>query len=262
MRVVPLNREKILAAANQQSLHVHVFDRLSSTNSWLLENTAEPEIMQVCVTEEQTAGRGRRGNNWLSTPGRNIMCSFAWVFKAWPNGITGLSLAVGMLVAEQLNAGYDLDVKVKWPNDLMCDDRKLGGILIELAGEATGSCRVVVGLGLNVDQSDWSHTDSSYAWQDLQGLGVALNRNEFIGNLSRELTIALRAFENHGFAPLVNAWPRFSTYQGRKIQVGDQHSNVIGVMQGVDEEGALLVYDDQGGSHRFMDSSVSVRLVS
>lgn len=258
----PLNRDEILRHAGSQNLAVSVFESLASTNSWALSNPVQPGRGHLCITESQTAGRGRRGNQWQSAAGENITLSFAWCFAAWPKAITGLSLAVGMLVAEQLNRTVGIDVKVKWPNDLMVADKKLGGILIELAGESGGPCQVVLGLGLNVYQPDWSRHDSDYAWQDLHGLKVRLDRNEFVGKLARELLHAMPAFEQHGFTSLRSAWPDFSSYQGRRIAVDGQDGEIAGVMSGVDEYGALLVNDDNGRVHRFLDSNVSVRLVS
>lgn len=239
-----------------------MFESLPSTNSWLLEQAIAVGQASLCVAETQTQGRGRRGNRWHAAAGQNITFSLGWCFPAWPQGVSGLSLAVGMVVAEELNSAHSLNVKVKWPNDLMVDDKKLGGVLIELAGETNGPCQVVIGLGLNVSQPHQSDHSADYQWQDLRGLGLSVDRNELVGQLSRALVQMLQAFEQHGFQRLVAAWPEISSYADRTIRVTDGEAEVVGMMTGVDEVGALLVTDQQGQAHRFADSRVSVRLVN
>ena len=123
-----------------------------------------------------------------------------------------------------------------------------------------GGVKFVIGLGLNVHQPDWSEGISGYEWQDLKGLGVDLNRNVFVGQLVVEMVKALQAFETYGFAPLVSAWPEYSSYEGENIFVTEKDIVVQGKMDGVDEYGALLVLDESGQRHRFINSTVSVRL--
>lgn len=257
-----LDQDQISLFANTHELDVRVFDSIDSTNSWVLHQAITPGAGLLCVAEQQTKGRGRRGNQWQSAPGENIMMSLGWCFAAWPEAITGLSLTVGMVAAEHLNARYDLDVKVKWPNDLLVGEEKLAGILIELSGQPDGVCQVVIGLGLNVHQPDWSRDQKDYRWCDLNQFGIKVDRNELIGDIVRELVLALKGFEQNGFAPLVSTWPQLSSYQGRKINVFSDALEVTGEMAGVDEFGALLVVDEAGAEHRFIESNVSVRLVA
>ena len=166
-----------------------------------------------------------------------------------------------MVVAEHLRAHYSLNVMVKWPNDLMLGNNKLGGILIELAGDAGSQCQVVIGLGLNVDQSTVDEDDASYAWTDLKTQGVMPDRNQLVGQIARELIAALQGFELDGFTRLVPLWPEYSSYAGKRIKVGAGNNPVTGIMSGVDEHGALLLLDDHGHTHRFDDSAVHVRLI-
>jgi BirA family biotin operon repressor/biotin-[acetyl-CoA-carboxylase] ligase len=260
--------EAALASAAQYC-QVSLFDSIGSTNEYLLNHPVEVGHAHLCVTESQSSGRGRRGNIWRSAAHKNVMLSLGWSFSSWPQGLTGLSLAVGMVVAERLNQMFNLSVKVKWPNDLMLEGRKLGGILIELSGQPTGCCQVVIGLGLNVHQPDWSQDDISsgaqpsldYSWQDLHSLGIQADRNRLIGSVVSALIVMLRSFEQFGFSRLAVAWNEYSTYTGKSIVVFDGKEQISGVMRGVDEEGALLVQDEVGNTVRFIDSEVSIRLV-
>ena len=241
---------------------VEVLQSVQSTNSYLLGQAILANKAKVCVTEAQSAGRGRRGNDWQSAPYRNVMLSISWGFDHWPETITGLGLAVALIIVETINHEYDLDVKIKWPNDLMVEQNKLAGVLIDVAGESSGSCNVVIGLGLNVHQPDWSSSDAAYRWLDLESLGIHPDRNQLIGLISANLIKMLAQFSSAGFAPLVDRWNALSSYSGRQVRVGSGESYTQGRMLSVDAVGALLIVDDQGVEHRFSDSNVSVRLVA
>lgn len=239
---------------------VEVLQSVESTNSFLLNKEILNSKAKLCVAEAQSAGRGRRGNDWQSSPYRNVMLSISWGFDHWPETITGLGLAVALCVAETVNDAYGLDVKIKWPNDLMVDNNKLAGILIDVAGESSGCCNVVVGLGLNVHQPDWSMSAAAYRWTDLQSLGVSPDRNQLIGQISSSVITMLSEFGESGFAPLVDRWNALSSYSGQRVKVGTQSDFIEGRMVSVDRAGALLVVNDSGYEHRFADSNVSVRL--
>jgi len=241
---------------------LEVMQSLPSSNDHLLAQTMTEGKMRVCVTEAQDAGRGRRGNDWQSAAYRNIMLSVSWSFSNWPETITGLGLAVAQSAVELLNAEYGLDVKIKWPNDLMVGNDKLGGILIDVVGESSGACNVVIGLGLNVHQPDWSATNSDYQWQDLKSLGIELDRSILIGQIVAAWLAMLIEFEKTGFAPLTDRWNKLSSYAGKRIRVGEHNDHIKGKMLGVDSVGALLVEDDDGKTHRFSESNVSVRLMA
>lgn len=244
---------------------VEVCQSISSTNSHLLQQEIHVGRAKLCVTESQSAGRGRRGNDWQSAPYRNLMLSLSWGFDHWPETITGLGLAVSLVIAEYLNEFVlpesSPDVKIKWPNDLMVNKDKLGGILIDVAGESSGACNVVVGIGLNVHQPNWSE-GGAYQWQDLHGLGVNSDRNKLIAEMSSALLVMFDEFGRAGFEPLSARWNALSSYAGQRIKVGDEVDYVEGLMHGVDSIGALLLKDDLGRIQRFTDSNVSVRLLT
>ena len=238
---------------------VRVFQTLESTNSYLLSQPFVSGKCKVAVAETQTAGRGRRGNDWQSTPYRNIALSISWRFDHWPATITGLGLAVGLVVAEYMRDRHGVKAEIKWPNDILVDSKKLGGILVDVSGESSGACNVVIGLGLNVDQSNWS-TQADYPWIDLRTIGIAPERNELIADLISILSAMLSEYERSGFTPLVNRWNELSSYAGKKIRILNGSNDLVGMMAGVDANGALLI--DTGGNVEIVeDSSLSVRLV-
>ena len=241
---------------------VEVFQSIESTNSYLLSKPIIEGGATVCVAESQTSGRGRRGNDWQSAPYRNVMMSLSWGFESWPATITGLGLAVALAITERLNKQFGLNVEIKWPNDLMVSGDKLAGVLIDVAGESSGACNVVIGLGLNVHQPDWSsNNDSAYRWQDLQGLGVEADRNQLVAQMIDAITSMLTEFAVDGFGSMVERWNALSSYSGRQIRVGSGDTALVGEMLGVDASGALLLKDFSGKEHAVSESMVSVRLL-
>src|SRR3546814_8669630 len=145
---VPLERLDAHALQAQiPSMRIKIAPVIDSTNTQLLvaDGADDP---QALLAEMQTAGRGRRGRSWISPFGANLYLSIAWSWPAWPPELSALSLAIGVACAKVIENHGVADVRLKWPNDLLVDDRKLGGILIEHRGEAGGACRVVVGIEL------------------------------------------------------------------------------------------------------------------
>ncbi len=265
-----LDEQKLRDSLSQTALcrinRLDVLQSVNSTNSFLLEKQIAGGQANVCLTEDQSAGRGRHGNSWHSASHRNLMFSISWEFSHWPATITGLGMATSLIVAQRLNSNFELNASIKWPNDLLVEEDKIGGILVDAAGQSGGTCKVVIGIGLNIHQPEWpqSHTHD-YPWQDLNTLGVQVDRNLLAAQLIEDLLVMLVQFERTGFAPMAADWNSLSSYQDRHVRVGDfksHNSEIIeGRMRGVDDDGALLVRDDAGTIHRFTDSSISVRLL-
>ena len=169
--------------------------------------------------EQQTAGRGRRGRTWVSPLGRNIYSSTVWRFSAGASGLSGLSLAVGVAIVKALEAlGYK-GVGLKWPNDLLWQGKKLGGILIEISGDAAGPCHVVVGIGLNVSMSEQQAADDiDQPWIDLASISEQpIDKNAIAAALLNQLIPMLSTFEANGFEPLLQDWLERDAFLGRDI---------------------------------------------
>ena len=257
-----LNHSQIMALLLGEGVqNVVVLKETTSTNSYLLKAPIERQCAHVCIAEAQTAGRGRHGTKWLSAANRNIMLSLSWGFHGWPQDIGALSLAVGLAITKMLNESYGINASIKWPNDILVDNAKLAGILIDVAGHPGSDCQVVVGVGLNVDQVDWDN-NAEYAWCDLKQLGVAVERNELAAQLIKAMVLVLRAFEDYGFASMVDAWNSLSAFSGRQVSVSQAGICLEGLMLGVENDGALLIEDERGKRHRINDSRASLRLVN
>jgi BirA family biotin operon repressor/biotin-[acetyl-CoA-carboxylase] ligase len=244
-----LSRLKVLA----------VVPRTDSTNQRLLDAlpAADP---QALLAEAQTAGRGRRGRSWRSPFGANLYFSLGWTFAAWPPQLPTLSLVAGVACARALHSFGAGKVRLKWPNDLRVGSAKLGGILIEQRGEAGGSCRVVIGVGINVCMTPAQAGALDQAWISLQTAmgGVAPERNLIAARLLAELLEALAAFEARGFAEFIEQWSALDATAGQAVRIEGGAAPLEGIACGVDAQGALIVESD-GRRHHIHAGEVSLR---
>jgi BirA family biotin operon repressor/biotin-[acetyl-CoA-carboxylase] ligase len=242
--------------------HVTVLPRVDSTNNWLLRRQLQSSIHgHLCATEAQSKGRGRRGYDWVASPYRNVMFSIGWEFAVWPESITGLGLAASVAVVQALQRSSVIGVGIKWPNDLVVGDAKLGGILIDVNGESAGRCATVVGIGINVrlEESDAGLIDQPYT--DLYAVtGMVMDRNQLIAVCSSEITRMLERFGDLGFQAFRSQWERMHVYNGRRVRLFGGDGEFRGLVSGTSENGALLVVDDNGHTHGFLSGDVRLRL--
>ena len=261
-----LDAEKICSHLNQntkqflQEIDVHF--ELASTNAHLLESVSSDNICGVaCLAERQTSGRGRRGRTWVSPFGGNLYLSLLWRFSGGASQLAGLSLAMAIAVVRALRE-FGLDsVAVKWPNDILVSNRKLAGILLELAGEASGPCSVVVGIGLNLQASSAAMSTIDQPWTDIETeLEKSVGRNELAGRLLHHLLSSIHEFEQDGLAPFLHEWQTHDSFAGREVVLHMPGEDIRGVVRGVDDTGALLLAQ-AGRVRRFHSGEISMRPV-
>ena len=255
----PLERLKVerLRAA-VPGLRVDVQPVTDSTNTQLLAAAPEHDP-QALLAEFQRSGRGRRGRAWVSPFGANLYLSLAWSFAAWPPQLTALPLAVGIACARALRGVGLQGLRLKWPNDLIVDGRKLGGILLEHRGEGGGGCRVVIGVGINVRMAVVQAAEVAQAWINLdEALGGPVARNELAIALLRDLVAMLRDYAAQGFAPLAAEWRELDAVFERPVRVLMGERELLGIARGVDDQGALIV-DAAGQRHLLNGGEVSLR---
>ena len=261
---VPLQRlDQAELQAAVPGVKVNVATVTDSTNAQLLAASADLDP-QVLFAEFQTAGRGRRGREWVSPFAANLYLSLAWSFPQWPRQLTALPLAVGVACARALREAGLEEVGIKWPNDLYVDGRKLGGILIEHRAEAGGPCRVVIGVGINVAMTGTQAQSVSQPWIGLHEALAArerpqVSRRAFALALLRQLVAALRSFEQSGFNEFVADWLVLDLTRDREVVVQGQQGSYNGVARGVDEQGALVV-EAMGQLQTVHSGEVSLRL--
>jgi BirA family biotin operon repressor/biotin-[acetyl-CoA-carboxylase] ligase len=259
-----LTHEKLAAALSEQSLalisSLEIHHHIDSTNRYLVEQgRLEASTGKVCLAELQTAGKGRRGREWVSPFGNNIYLSIAWQF---PQGgyaaIAGLSLAVGVAVIRALREQDLHDVGLKWPNDIYAQGKKLGGILIEVSGEVDGGCNVVIGVGLNVFLPESKAASITQAWTDITTMtGQAPSRNTLAGGLLNQLLPMLAAFEEQGLNAYLDEWRRYDCLQGLPATLFIGQQTLEGTVEGVNDDGLLLLKRADGVIQAFASGEVS-----
>ncbi len=264
-----LDKEKILcyvAKEQQNELEqLDILESVASTNDYLLNRGStgyqKPKKALVCLAEKQTQGKGRRGRTWISPFAKNIYLSLLWHFPQDPGELTGLSLAIAIAVIETLKIyGITRNLGIKWPNDILCENQKLAGILIELSGEANDSCNAVIGIGLNVQMPYTKTQDITQPWTDVQTLmNKTINRNELAGLLLNEAIKSLRSFKNHGLKAFVNQWQTFDLTFGKSISITSSTASYQGIGQGINPQGHFLLEIKPGLVKSFASGEVSLR---
>ncbi len=241
------------------------FAESESTNRHLFES-AWPVAgrMRVALAEYQSAGRGRQGRRWLMPPGTGIALSAAWAFPAAPRELTALSLAVGAASRRAIRDATGIDLGLKWPNDLMLDGGKAGGILVETDHNAAGACRVVAGIGINVAVPAGilaSLSDMRGGARDLASArqDVAIDRSQLAAAMIERLAELFAGFADSGFAPYRDEWLAAHVLAERRIELKSAQGSALGIVRGIDIDGALIVEDATGGRQRVLSGDISVR---
>lgn len=240
--------------------HIRYFERLPSTNSYLLDESRKGAPHRtVAVAEWQTQGRGRRGRTWLAPLGNGLAFSLLWRSSRPAAELSGLSLAVGVALVGALQGLGLMQAKVKWPNDIVVDEEKLAGVLIELSGDMLGPSAAVVGVGINLQGGDGLSRAVGQAVTDLSSHLDQVNRNEVFIAILMALDEGLARFEHAGFAAFREEWNMCHAYHERTVDVlTGQGERITGMAKGVDELGALLL-ETQDGLRRFHSGEVSLR---
>jgi BirA family biotin operon repressor/biotin-[acetyl-CoA-carboxylase] ligase len=251
-----LNEEFIRNSINEGS--VTVLPVIDSTNQYLLDRLASLQSGDVCVAEYQQAGRGRRGRKWFSPFGANLYLSMYWRLEQGPAAAIGLSLVIGIVMAEVLQSLGADKVRVKWPNDLYLMDRKLAGILVELTGKTGDAAQIVIGAGINLAMRRVETDVINQGWINLQEAGIKIDRNTLAVRLIKELRAALVLFEQEGLAPYLSRWEKLDNFIHRPVKLIIGEKEIFGTSRGIDTQGALLLEQD-GAIKPWVGGEISLR---
>ncbi|QHB34250.1 bifunctional biotin--[acetyl-CoA-carboxylase] ligase/biotin operon repressor BirA [Yersinia canariae] len=237
---------------------VAVLPVVDSTNQYLLDRITELKSGDACVAEYQQAGRGRRGRQWISPFGANLYLSMFWRLEQGPAAAMGLSLVVGIVMAEVLHKLGAGQVRVKWPNDLYLNDKKLAGILVELTGKTGDAAQLVIGAGINLSMRESTTNVINQDWINLQEAGVIIDRNKLTAEILSELRLAVVKFENEGLAAFISRWREMDNYLDRPVKLIIGNQEIFGIARGIDQQGALLLEQD-GNVKSYIGGEISLR---
>ena len=255
----PLDKEKILSKLSNEfrsKVDLEVFDTISSTNDYLLrkEKNKDKDI-KICIAEEQTKGRGRRGKSWISPKFKNIYFSLNSYLKK--EDLSGLSIAVALSVSKVLTK-INVMSMIKWPNDLLVGNKKICGILIETAkvGELT---KVVIGIGINVNMEYSELIDQEWTSIKLEKK-QSVDRNSIITEMINQLCITLNKFEQEEFDYFLNKFTSLDLLKDKEFTLKDKPNETF-IGKGIDNKGLLIAQNlkDQR-IVKFSSGEVSLKL--
>lgn len=265
-----LSQSRLIDPARLQALlgdargrfDVDSLSECESTSTLLLERAEQGALAgTVIVTDRQTAGRGSRGRTWLATPESSLTFSVLWRFGGGLERLSGLSLAVGVAVVQALEACGARGTSLKWPNDILHDNAKLGGILIELQGEIDNAL-AVIGIGLNLRLPEPIAGGETFALPPaaLETMISPLpERHVLFAQLLIEIARVFDRFADGGFAVLRKQWQERNAWQDKPVRLlRDGRVEKEGICRGADNDGALLV-QTTAGIERCLSGDLSLR---
>lgn len=261
-----LNADAILAAMNERERlfvsHLEILADVDSTNLYLMRKAAKGAASgTVCLAEQQSAGRGRRGRSWVSPDGCNIYLSLLWRFAPDTAQAAGLSIAMGVAVARTIIELGINDIQLKWPNDVLWRGHKLAGILIDMAMQTSGAHYAVIGVGLNVAMPLQQATNIDQPWVDIQSIsGQPVERNRCAGLLIEKLLFALHEFQCSGLAAFQQEWTALDALAGKQVNLQTHSETIFGIAQGIDADGSFKILTESGLRY-YQSAEVSVRLM-
>ncbi|WP_449287604.1 biotin--[acetyl-CoA-carboxylase] ligase [Marinobacter sp. PE14] len=248
-RVDLLDRARVLreiAAGREQELSLTVLDEVDSTNAEVIRKIAAgSKGIPVVIADCQTSGRGRRGRVWQSPRGENLYLSMGLTFHGGFGVLDGLSLVLGVAVANALERLGVPEVGLKWPNDIFLPDGKLGGILVELQGELEeGVVQVIAGIGLNVHMSRADGVDQPWSSLARACPQVEWSRSQIGGAIIDAVFDAVALFSDIGFSDFRESWQRRDVFMGKSLKA--QGGDVEGVGCGIDDAGNYQIRTENG----------------
>ncbi|MBU2871021.1 bifunctional biotin--[acetyl-CoA-carboxylase] ligase/biotin operon repressor BirA [Colwellia sp. E2M01] len=240
-----LEKDKIISLldpTNEKPL-LEVHSIIDSTNDYLMRRLPNQVTTgQVCLAEYQSAGRGRRGRQWISPFGSQIYLSMYWYLEQGLSAAMGLSLVTALAVSDAVKAHSGVQVQLKWPNDIYLDGVKLAGILIDLDGQALEPSHCVIGIGLNLHMPEDVGKLIEQNWTDLQShSAVKVDRNELSAQLINSLQQRLQQYQHVGLSSMLDEWHLHDAFLNQRVKLITGERITQGICRGVNNQGALLL---------------------
>ncbi len=239
---------------------IEVHNLIDSTNSYLLRRLPNQlQQGQVCLAEFQSAGRGRRGRQWVSPFGSHIYLSLYWYLEQGMSAAMGLSLITALAVSDAIKYSLAINVQLKWPNDIYLNGVKLAGILIDLEGQASGPSHSVIGIGLNLRMPTQSGQLIDQQWTDLQShTSQVIDRNKLSAAIIFYLRKRLEQHQTQGLGVMVDEWHQQDVYLNKKVKLITGERITKGICRGINNQGALMLEVD-GQAKPIYGGEVSLR---
>jgi BirA family biotin operon repressor/biotin-[acetyl-CoA-carboxylase] ligase len=255
-----INPEQIKKELNQTQFEFLYFDTIDSTNTYLKQKQFNNQNI-ICISEMQNAGRGRLGREWSSPFGVNLYLSLRTKLKCPVSALSGLSPVIGLALCEAIESTIKISpnhIKLKWPNDLIYNNKKLGGILIEIIYIEANACEVVIGIGLNVNG-----IPKNNLWASLQEINrETINRDHLLISIIKTAFKFIEIYTEHGFQNFLSAWDKKDILRDKEIFIYKTRHQLQGTAKGLNKKGQLLFLDSNNIFHELDSGEVSLKPVS
>ena len=269
--MIKLNAQHLTSKLQPKSLslieQIYVFNELDSTNRYLLEHKGCGE---VCLAETQMQGRGRRGRSWSSPDTGNIYLSMSWCFDVIPEQFPLISLITGISICEVLNSSGLQGHGIKWPNDILINQQKIAGILVETSGSLQ---RVVIGIGLNLYSTNNKQLSTKQLptkqslqdeiqlpWCSLEDVMVNVpQRDDLIVGIINNLVDKMSALNSLSFSDFIQRWKQWDIVIDRPVTIINGEKKINGLAKGIDKNGHILVELENNRLQSFHSAEVSLR---
>lgn len=239
--LLEIKKIKHLLSAKHHHIDLEIFDTVASTNDYL-KNLPNSDHARFCLAESQTQGRGRFGREWKSPFAANIYFSCRWSMRKAVDQLGGLSLVVGLSLIAALKKYGLHELYLKWPNDILWQEQKLAGILVELGSVQNSKTDLIIGIGLNVNMPSTIELHIDRAWTSLQIIYPKNHdRNVIVALMIDSLIDYLEKFERDGFAVFGDDWQAHDYLAGKEIRLRSGNDVIAGIASGVDDFGRLLL---------------------
>jgi BirA family biotin operon repressor/biotin-[acetyl-CoA-carboxylase] ligase len=255
--IILLNMGKIQSFLDSKELEIELFDEIDSTNRYL--KSLQHNCVKICIAEAQTQGRGRLHRNWYSPFGQNIYMSMLYPFSSAVQGLSGLSLVIGLSLCYMLDELYQSEnpFLIKWPNDIIYNGQKLGGILIEII-TSHDTCNAIIGVGLNVNMEE-DDNQITQGWTSLKKITQEnCDRNKICGYLINYLLNDIEAFSQHGLTPFLEKWQAKDSLFHNPVKVQNNSVIYAGRGLGINNMGQLLLETAEGKVLQFSSGDTMI----
>jgi len=250
-----LDKDLITKEIDNPNIEIEVLETIDSTNSYL-KNKLNNKNRQICLSENQTSGRGRMGREWHSPFGQNLYMSYSYPFKKDISEIAGLSLVISMaMLAALREINISIPIQLKWPNDGMYEGQKIMGNLVEVQAEAHGELLAIIGMGINVNILDADNI--SQDWSSIRKIsGKYIDRNKLCIALIHNLNLYIEKFSKYGLQDFIVEWQGLDSLYGKQISLND--GEFSGISKGINEQGKLLLELSNGEIKTFSSGDASI----
>ena len=225
--------------------HIAIFETIASTQTYLSNQPTDESSLNICLAETQTQGRGRLNRSWYSPFGQNIYMSISCILKKNLSQLNGLPLVVALSLADAIDkfCHFDMPIFTKWPNDLICNQKKLAGILVNVIPNRTFFSNIIIGIGLNVNlKKENGRNQINQSWTSLSQINPQYyDRNLLISAIIHQLTLDMKIFQQKGWLPFISQWRKRDYLYGKSITATTHSGSIIGKAMGVSSAGHLKI---------------------